>query len=264
MITAPKLQYALSAKAIEAWNPAIHAESDDTTITILDEIGDSFWNEGVTAKRISAALRAIGNKDITVKINSPGGSFFEGAAIYNLLKQHKGHVTVKVLGLAASSASLIAMAGDEILMPKNLGWNMVHNCWSVAVGNRHDMTAAANEMAGFDIEMAKLYAEVSGKSVEEISAVMDAETWFSSDKAIEAGLATGYYDEEPEIDESIDTKAMLTERIIENALRIQNPNSTRSERRALLATLKGVKQTADATVTPSADDIQTLINTMKA
>ena len=99
----------------------------DATISIFDVIGEDGWTGGgVTAKRISAALRSIGNRDVIVRINSPGGDMFEGIAIYNLLRTHPAKVTVEVLGWAASAASIIAMAGDVIRM--GLGsFMMVHN-----------------------------------------------------------------------------------------------------------------------------------------
>ncbi|TKA83994.1 Clp protease ClpP, partial [Sulfitobacter sp. 15WGC] len=80
----------------------------------LGEIGGGDYGDGVTSKRIAGALRSIGERDVRVDINSPGGDFFEGVAIYNMLREHKAKVTVNVLGLAASAASVIAMAGDEI------------------------------------------------------------------------------------------------------------------------------------------------------
>lgn len=101
---------------------------------------------GVTAKRISAALRAIGNNDVVVNINSPGGDMFEGLAIYNLLRSHSGKVTVNILGIAASAASIIAMAGDEVQMGRG-AFLMIHNCWAVGVGNRHDFAKLANDLA---------------------------------------------------------------------------------------------------------------------
>ena len=111
------------------------AGNDANSISIYDSIGENWEGTGVTAKRISAALRAIGDKDVVVNINSPGGDFFEGVAIYNLLREHQGRVTVQVMGLAASAASVIAMAGDEILMGDG-SFLMIHNAgpWPSAIG----------------------------------------------------------------------------------------------------------------------------------
>ena len=110
------LRFDLSPRALDRWNPGIQAAaSDDNTISIFDVIGQDYWTgEGVTAKRIAGALRAIGDGDVVVNINSPGGDMFEGLAIYNLLREHPGDVTVKILGVAASAASIIAMAGSEV------------------------------------------------------------------------------------------------------------------------------------------------------
>src|SRR5690606_11960490 len=137
--------------------PVAAIKDSDTTISILDVIGEDFWTgSGVTANRISAALRSIGNKDIIVRINSPGGDMFEGIAIYNLLRAHPARVTVEVLGWAASAASIIAMAGDDIRM--GLGsFMMVHNAWGVVIGNRHDMRDAATLFDRFDAALADIY-----------------------------------------------------------------------------------------------------------
>lgn len=136
-------QFDLRPDAIERWQPDVRAASEgDATISIYDAIGDNWDGTGVTAKRIGAALRNIGARDVTVNVNSPGGDFFEGVAIYNLLREHQGKVTVRVMGLAASAASVIAMAGDEILMGDG-SFLMIHNAWAVAIGNRHDMADAA-------------------------------------------------------------------------------------------------------------------------
>ncbi|WP_367672824.1 Clp protease ClpP, partial [Serratia symbiotica] len=101
--------------ALERWNGGLKAAaSEDNSISVFDVIGKDYWGEGVSAKRIAGALRSMNGTDVTVNINSPGGDMFEGLAIYNLLREYPGKVTVKVLGLAASGASIIAMAGDEI------------------------------------------------------------------------------------------------------------------------------------------------------
>lgn len=131
-----KAGFDLRPDAVDRWEPAVCAAAGDAanSISIYDSIGENWEGTGVTAKRISAALRSIGDKDVVVNVNSPGGDFFEGVAIYNLLREHAGKVTVRVLGVAASAASVIAMAGDEILMGDG-SFLMIHNAWAVAVGN---------------------------------------------------------------------------------------------------------------------------------
>jgi ATP-dependent protease ClpP protease subunit len=132
--------------ALAAWADlplAATGAEDPATISIFDQIGQDFWSgEGVTAKRIGAALRSVGPNPVTVAINSPGGDMFEGIAIYNMLAAHPADVTVKVLGIAASAASIIAMAGDTILMGDGAQL-MIHNSWGVVVGNQHDLADAA-------------------------------------------------------------------------------------------------------------------------
>jgi ATP-dependent Clp endopeptidase proteolytic subunit ClpP len=165
------------------------ASSDDATITIFDVIGEDFWTGGgVTEKRIAGALRQIGERDITVQINSPGGDMFAGMAIYNLLRKHKGKVTVEVMGWAASAASIIAMAGDEIRM--GLGtFMMVHNAWGMVVGNRHDMREAAELFDGFDAALADVYEARTGMKRADIERLMDAETFMGPSEAVKNGFA---------------------------------------------------------------------------
>ena len=93
------------ADAVGKWNSGIEAmQTPENTISILDVIGEDIFGEGVTSRRVSAALRRIGDQEAFVDINSPGGDFFEGVAIYNMLRQHKARVNVRILGLAASAA----------------------------------------------------------------------------------------------------------------------------------------------------------------
>lgn len=187
---AARLQWDVSARALQRWDAGVRAAAEqDRTISVYDVIGYDWWTgEGVTAKRIAAALRSIGPGPVTVNINSPGGDMFEGLAIYNLLREHDGEVTVKVLGLAASAASVIAMAGDTVQIGR-AGFLMIHNAWIVAMGNRHDMAELSEWLAPFDAAMAGIYAARSGMGTEDVSALMDAESWIGGEAAIERGLA---------------------------------------------------------------------------
>ena len=184
-------QFDLRPDAVDRWLPDVKSATDDVaTISILDSIGENMEGGGITAKRIAAILRNVEGSDIVVDINSPGGNFFEGVAIYNQLREHKGKVTCRVLSLAASAASVIAMAGDEILMGDG-AFLMIHNAWAVAVGNRHDLAEASALMAPFDDAMASLYASRTGLDKKFVSEMMDKETWLSVDQAMEDGFATG-------------------------------------------------------------------------
>lgn len=182
----------VSPRALDRWDAGVRAaaeEQEDRTISIYDVIGYDWWTgEGVTAKRIASALRSLGRGPVTVNVNSPGGDMFEGLAIYNLLREHQGEVTVKVLGLAASAASVIAMAGDAVQIAR-AGFLMIHNCWVMAQGNRHDLREFADTMEPFDAAMADIYAARSGQDLAAVQRQMDGETWIGGSQAIEQGYA---------------------------------------------------------------------------
>lgn len=182
----------IQPRALDRWNPGIRAaaESDeDRTISVYDVIGYDYWTgEGVTAKRVASALRHLGAGPVTVNVNSPGGDMFEGLAIYNLLREHKGEVTVKVLGLAASAASIIAMAGDTVQIAR-AGFLMIHNAWVIAMGNRNDLREYADTLEPFDRAMADIYAARTGDEQAAMAKLMDAETWIGGSDAIDRGFA---------------------------------------------------------------------------
>lgn len=152
-------------------------------IMLYDEIG--YW--GVTASDFAQALSQAGDGPLTLRINSPGGDVFDGYAIYNMLRARTAPVSVVIDGLAASAASFIAMAGKTISMgePSML---MIHNSWGLCVGDRNDMLDTAAIQEKIDGQIAAIYAAKSGKPVTEMAAAMDAETWYTSTTAKEAGL----------------------------------------------------------------------------
>ncbi|HYG07661.1 MAG TPA: head maturation protease, ClpP-related [Stenotrophomonas sp.] len=182
----------LQPRALDRWNAGVRAAADsegERSISIYDVIGYDYWTgDGVTAKRIAAALRGMGAGPVTVNINSPGGDMFEGLAIYNLLREHDGEVTVKVLGLAASAASVIAMAGDKIQIAR-AAFLMIHNAWVMAVGNRHDLEEVAATLKPFDDAMASIYAAQTGQDSAAMAKLMDRETWIAGEAAVEDGFA---------------------------------------------------------------------------
>lgn len=157
-------------------------------ILIYDQIGDSFWAEGLTAKQFAKDIKKLGPiENIDVRINSPGGSVFEGLAIYNQLKQHPAKVHVKIDGVALSMASVIAMAGDDIEMAEN-GLMMLHNPRGAVSGESKDMRRIAMMMDKAREGMIKAYVDKSGSDREEIEALIDAETWLDSADALSVGL----------------------------------------------------------------------------
>ena len=179
-------------RAFDRWNTGVRAaveDDEDRTISVYDVIGYDYWTgEGVTAKRIAGALRGMGSGPVTVNVNSPGGDMFEGLAIYNLLREHDGEVTVKVLGLAASAASIIAMAGDTVQIAR-AGFLMIHNAWVMAIGNRNDLVEVAATLQPFDDAMASIYAARTGQDIKAMAKLMDAETWIGGQAAIDDGFA---------------------------------------------------------------------------
>ncbi|WP_282352875.1 head maturation protease, ClpP-related [Pseudomonas sp. PS01303] len=228
----------LTPKALERWNPSIKATStDDNTITIYDPIGYDWWTgDGVTAKRVSAALRSIGDNDVTVKINSPGGDVFEGLAIYNLLREHKGKVTVQILGLAASAASFIAMAGDEVQIAR-AGFLMIHNSWTGVAGDRNEIREVADFLEQIDGSLADIYAVRTGDKVEEMSRLMDVETWMGGSAAIDAGFADSLLaSDATKEDASAMTPHQVAARRLDMILAKQG--MPRTERRSLIQDLK--------------------------
>lgn len=261
-------QFDLRQDALERWAPEVRAAQEgEHSISMYGPIGENWSGDGITAKRIGAALRNIGDNPVTVNVNSPGGDFFEGVAIYNLLRQHSAKVTINVMALAASAASVIAMAGDEIKMGEG-AFLMIHNAWVLAAGNRHDMREVADYLEPFDSAMADLYAARTGLSVKKIKELMDAESYINTTKAIEDGFATGKLEREAV---TKDTKAQGNKKalaLVEAAM--AKAGYTRSARRdALQALFTGKPGAADEPAMSCAGEIeiaaslQSLINTLK-
>lgn len=163
-------------------------------VFILGEITSWAWEEygehsAITFKN---ALDELGDVDvINLHINSPGGSVFEGVAIHNMLKQHKARVIVHVDALAASIASVIAMAGDEIRMPSN-SMLMIHNAWTWASGNANDLRKAADDIERINESVIQSYLDKAGQQLDRdtLKALLDNETWLSAEEAFSYGLAT--------------------------------------------------------------------------
>jgi ATP-dependent Clp protease protease subunit len=243
----PGLTSAVPDSAFARWNPDLRAAlgADDAVIEIMGEIGEDFWGEGVTSKGVSAALRAIGNRDITVVINSPGGNYFEGLSIYNLLRDHPGEVTVKVVGIAASAASVIAMAGDTIKIAR-AGFLMIHNAWVLTRGNRHALREVADWLEPFDSTAVDIYHARSGIDPKTLAAMLDKEKWIGGKEAIDQGLADAFLDAD-EISAAPDAKnstgaSIRAEHRIAQLLAMSG--KSRSEQRELVAALKGGKPRA--------------------
>lgn len=180
---------ALATPERRRWFEIRNAAEEDTgpvEVLIYDEI-DPFW--GVSAAVFVRDLAQIdAERDLTVRINSPGGDVYEGIAILNALRGRAGKVTTVIDGLAASIASVIAMAGTEIVMMPNSEM-MVHDPWMLTIGDAEDMQTAADNLGRIADNLASIYAERTGGTAEEWRAIMRAETWYTAAEAVEAGLA---------------------------------------------------------------------------
>jgi ATP-dependent Clp protease protease subunit len=247
------MEWDLSPRALEQWTPNLvaAAPATDNTISILDPIGQDPWTgEGVTAKRIAAALRTIGaDKDVVVNMNSPGGNWVEGNAIYNLLREHKGNVQMKVLGMAASAASLIAMAGDEILIARS-AFLMIHNMWVGVVGNRNDLRDVADVLEPFDASMADIYSARSGVDAKVVQKMMDKETFINGTGAVDQGFADALLPADDVKKDASAKQDQIAAYLLDMAL--AKAGMPRSERRALLQEFKAGTPSAAGAGTPRA------------
>lgn len=240
----PGISFEIAPGVLARWNSALAAkDEDEDSISIYDPIGVDPWTgSGYTVKRLDGVLRHIGKKNVVVNINSPGGDLFEGIAIYNRLREHPGEVTVRVIGLAASAASVIAMAGDTIQVGRT-AFMMIHNVWVIAMGNRNDLRDAADQLETFDGALVDAYATRTGREKKEIAKLMDKETWFSGSQAIESGFADELLPADA-VEEKEGEAAQATLRSIDMAL--ARRGIPRSERRALINQMKELGGTHDA------------------
>ena len=154
------------------------------------------WYEEMDAKSVVKKLSALADEeDIEVRINSAGGSVFDGMAIYNTLRGRKGKVRVHVDGLAASIASVIAMAGDEIVMEPG-SMMMIHNPWNVTIGDAEDHRESAELLDKVRDSIAVAYEQKTGLARKELVDLMDAETWFTAEEAVGFGFASSIGEEQ--------------------------------------------------------------------
>ena len=183
--------------------------------TIAEE---SWFDDDVTPQLFKDELNG-GDGDITVWINSPGGDCVAAAQIYNMLMDYKGSVTVKIDGIAASAASVIAMAGTKVLMSP-VSMLMIHNPMTVAMGNKDEMERAIAMLDEVKESIMNAYEIKSGQSRAKISHLMDAETWMNANKALELGFIDGILsrDEVSEDTEQPNVPVMFSEATVVNSL----------------------------------------------
>ena len=226
-----KTEKYISKKAENLFNAKKPIVKNENSIPIFGYIGEDYWADYPnTADRIRAALSRIGDKPVELIINSQGGDMFEGIAIYNILKDHPHEVTVKIIGLAASAASIIAMAGDKILMG-DASFLMIHNAWALVAGDKNELRKTADIFDMFDEEIAKLYVKKTNKKLNEIVKMMNEETFMGADAALESGFIDGKTDGPIETEEDRAAKNV-------SAKLDKHLDMTRAEKRKLYSEIK--------------------------
>jgi ATP-dependent Clp protease protease subunit len=252
-------QFHLPEEHAERWNVALQLEEGegDRIVKVQGVIGFPEWADGTTAKMVDQRLQELGDGDVTVTINSPGGIFFEGQAIYNRLRAHKGKVTVQVMGMAASAASVIAMAGDEIQIAP-AGWFMVHKVHGMTIGNHAPHEAAARLMRRMDEATADLYAERTGRTFRQVMDLMHGDdgdgTYLTAKDAVKERFADSIMDVSRVT--GGDRKKQSSESLIRQALvqSLQKSGHSRNESRALVAQLRSGMPRAAVPGKPRAAD----------
>jgi ATP-dependent protease ClpP protease subunit len=192
---APELVEKLTTLKIDWFQIKNVAEEDEAVLYIYDEIMPAYmaeWFGGVSAEGLIAQLNEVTAKTISVRINSPGGAVFEAIAIYNALMSHSATVNVYIDSLAASAASVIAMAGDKITMMVG-SQMMIHDAIGVEYGNAAELRDFADFLDRQSQNIATIYAEKTGGDPDELRQLMLAETWMFADEAVELGLADEVY-----------------------------------------------------------------------
>lgn len=169
----------------------IVASADETEIYIYDAIvadeDTAYWWGGVSAEALVPAIRNINGGTIHLRINSPGGDVFAAQTICQAIRDTGAKVIAHIDGYAASAATVISIAADEVEIAAG-GFFMIHNAWTWAMGNANDLTATAVLLGKIDSSLAGQYAAKSGMDVEDVRAAMDAETWYTAEEAVAAGL----------------------------------------------------------------------------
>ncbi len=173
-----------------SFNQPKNKDSKEADLLLYGDISSSsWWGDEVTPKQFADDLAALGDiEKINVRINSGGGDVFAGQAIHSTLKRHKAEKVVYIDGLAASIASVIAMAGDKVVIPKN-AMIMVHNPWTRTAGNSDDMREVADLLDKIREPIIFAYEQKTGKTRDELIELMNVETWMTADEAVKLGFA---------------------------------------------------------------------------
>ncbi|WP_432652702.1 ClpP-like prohead protease/major capsid protein fusion protein [Providencia manganoxydans] len=244
-----KMSKPLASAPDKSWFQMKATSETSADIYIYDEIGG--W--GISARRFTEDLISLGNiNHINLHIHSPGGEVFEGIAIYNQLKNHNATITVYIDGLAASMASVIAMVGTEIIMPTN-AMMMIHKPWGVSWGDANDMRDYADLLDKVENVLIPAYMEKTGKTKEEIEAMLGEETWLTAEECVEHGFANT-------VIEPVKAMASLSSKRIEEFKSMPNPlkNSLTKPKNTIAPVNDPAPQPQNSTNTPQPNtaDIQ--------
>jgi ATP-dependent Clp endopeptidase proteolytic subunit ClpP len=178
-----KIRQRLPRAAGRSWFDIKNADGEVATVRIYDEI--SWW--GISADEFASEIANITAPEIEVQINSPGGDVFDGLAIYNALRMHPAKVTTRVDGMAASIASVIVQAGDRRVIVKSAQM-MIHEAWGLCIGPAGDMRAFADLLDQQNDVIAGIYADRSGKPVDEFRELMRSDLYLTDEQALDHGL----------------------------------------------------------------------------
>lgn len=200
------------------WNFKEPEDLEERILYLNGTIAEESWFEDdVTPEMFREELFAS-DRDIVVWINSPGGDVIAGAQIYNMLLEYPEHVTVKIDGIAASAASVIAMAGDTIYMSP-VSMMMIHNPMTVAIGDHVEMEKAKEMLASFKESIINAYEKKTGLSRQRLSELMDAETWMDVGKAMELGFCDSVLTASPRLEfEETQPKMLFSRKAVTNSL----------------------------------------------
>lgn len=213
---------------------------DERVLRIDGVIAEEPWiDDEITPKQFKSELMS-GSGDITLWINSPGGDVFAASQIYNMLMDYKGNVTVKIDGLAASAASVIAMAGTRVLMSP-VSQIMVHNPMTVAIGNAEEMSKAIKILSEIKESIINAYEIKTNLSRDEISKMMDSECWMNAKKAVELGFADEImYTEKDQNSEKISNSYIFSRMAVTNKLidKLKSKNQAKNQNEITVESLK--------------------------